>query len=113
VNNASVAGMTGSGSSIVYAASKAAVLTMTKSLARALAPAIRVNAVAPGFVRTHFANWPASTFDEAEPLTPLQRLPTVEDVAAAMLFLAADARATTGETIIVDGGVTPLGPRPR
>ena len=59
VNVASVAGITGMGSSIAYAASKGAMITMSKSLARALAPDIRVNAIAPGFVRTRFANWPA------------------------------------------------------
>jgi len=113
VNNASIAALTGSGSSIVYAAAKAAVVTMTMSLARSLAPEIRVNAVAPGFVRTQFANWPAEMYEKALPRIPLQRLPTVEDVANAMLFLVADARSTTGETILVDGGVTRLGPRVR
>jgi 3-oxoacyl-[acyl-carrier protein] reductase len=109
VNIASVAGMTGMGSSVAYAASKGAVITMTKSLARALAPTIRVNAIAPGFVRTRFANWPASAFDQGEELTPLKRLATVEEIAALALHLAADARATTGETIVVDGGLTELG----
>jgi 3-oxoacyl-[acyl-carrier protein] reductase len=111
VNNASVAALTGSGSSIVYAAAKAAVVTMTMSLARALAPEIRVNAVAPGFVRTQFANWPAEMYEKAVTKIPLQRLPTVEDVASAILYLVADARSTTGEMILVDGGVTRLGPR--
>jgi len=109
VNIASVAGMTGMGSSVAYAASKGAMITMTKSLARALAPAIRVNAIAPGFVRTRFANWPASAFDQGESATPLKRLATVEEIAALALHLAADARATTGETIVVDGGLTELG----
>jgi len=112
VNNASIAALTGSGSSIIYAAAKAAVVTMTMSLARALAPQIRVNAVGPGFVRTQFANWPAEMYTKAEPRLPLQRLPTVEDVANAMLYLVADARSTTGEMLLVDGGVTRLGQRP-
>jgi 3-oxoacyl-[acyl-carrier protein] reductase len=111
VNNASIAALTGSGSSIAYAAAKAAVVTMTMSLARALAPEIRVNAIAPGFVRTQFANWPAEMYEKAVTKIPLQRLPTVEDIANAMLFLVADARSTTGEMILVDGGVTRLGPR--
>ena len=55
VNVASVAGSTGVGSSMAYAAAKAGVITMTKSLARALAPQIRVNAISPGLIRTHFA----------------------------------------------------------
>ena len=113
VNIASVAGFSGMGSSIVYAASKGAMITMTKSLARALAPSIRVNAVAPGFVRTRFANWPSSAFDEGEEQTPLGQLAKAEDIAATVLFLAADAVTTTGETIIVDGGTTQLGPRAR
>lgn len=110
VNIASVAGITGMGSSVAYAASKGAMITMTKSLARALAPAIRVNAIAPGFVRTRFANWPSSAFDQGEATTPLKRLATVEEIAALALHLAADARSTTGETIVVDGGLTELGP---
>lgn len=110
VNISSVASITGQGSSIAYAASKAGVVTMTKSLARALAPAIRVNVVLPGFVRTRFAGWPQESFDAAEKITPLRRLATVEDVAEAALFFAAVARSTTGESLVVDGGMAPLGP---
>jgi 3-oxoacyl-[acyl-carrier protein] reductase len=109
VNVASVAGMTGMGSSIAYAASKGAMITMSKSLARALAPAIRVNAIAPGFVRTRFASWPAEAFDQGEAITPLKHLATVEEIAALALYLVADAGSTTGETIVVDGGLTELG----
>jgi len=109
VNVASVAGITGMGSSIAYAASKGAMITMTKSLARALAPEIRVNAIAPGFVRTRFANWPAAAFDQGEAVTPLKHLATVEEIAALALYLVADAGSTTGETIVVDGGLTELG----
>ncbi len=109
VNVASVAGMTGMGSSIAYAASKGAMITMSKSLARALAPEIRVNAIAPGFVRTRFASWPAAAFDQGEAMTPLKHLATVEEIAALALYLAADAGSMTGETIVVDGGLTELG----
>ena len=109
INIASVAGLGGMGSSIAYAASKGGMLTMTKSLARALAPDIRVNAIAPGFVRTRFAGWPESSFAAGEKVTPLQKLPTVEDVATVSLFLAADAVAITGETITLDGGLQTLG----
>jgi 3-oxoacyl-[acyl-carrier protein] reductase len=84
-------------------------ITMTKSLARALAPEIRVNAIAPGFVRTRFANWPSAAFDQGEAVTPLKRLATVEEIAALALYLASDAGSTTGETIVVDGGLTELG----
>lgn len=109
VNIASIAGQTGLGSSMAYAASKGAMLTLNKSLARALAPGIRVNAIAPGFVRTRFASWPDSAFDEGEAMTPLKRLATAGEIAALALHLAADARSITGETIVVDGGVAALG----
>jgi 3-oxoacyl-[acyl-carrier protein] reductase len=62
VNVASVAGSTGVGSSIAYAAAKAGVITMTKSLDRALAPEIRVNAISPGLIRTHLAGRPHSRY---------------------------------------------------
>lgn len=110
VNIASVAALMGQGSSMAYAASKGGMVTLTKSLARALAPEIRVNAVLPGFVRTRFADWPESAFAEAEKITPLRRLATAGDVAEAALFLAAHAMSTTGETLVVDGGIAPLGP---
>jgi 3-oxoacyl-[acyl-carrier protein] reductase len=109
VNIASVTGLTGQGSSIAYAASKGAILTMTKSLARIFAPAVRVNAVAPGLVRTRFAGWPEAAFDKAEKITPLRRLATVDDVAQAALFFAARALGTTGETLVIDGGSSRLG----
>jgi 3-oxoacyl-[acyl-carrier protein] reductase len=110
VNIASVAALMGQGSSMAYAASKGGMVTLTKSLARALAPEIRVNAVLPGFVRTRFAGWPESAFAEAEKITPLRRLATGDDVAEAALFFAAHAMSTTGETLVVDGGMAPLGP---
>jgi 3-oxoacyl-[acyl-carrier protein] reductase len=106
----SVASITGQGSSVAYAASKAGVVTMTKSLARALAPGIRVNVVLPGFVRTRFAGWPKESFDAAEKITPLRQLAGVEDVAEAALFFAAVAKSTTGESLVVDGGMSTLGP---
>jgi 3-oxoacyl-[acyl-carrier protein] reductase len=111
VNVASVSGFTGLASSMVYAAAKAGVITMTKSLARALAPEIRVNAVAPGLIRTHFAGRADSDplFDAEQQATPLQNLASADDCAAAALFLAADAKSVTGETLIVDGGRYTLG----
>jgi 3-oxoacyl-[acyl-carrier protein] reductase len=110
VNIASVAALMGQGSSMAYAASKGGMVTLTKSLARALAPGIRVNAVLPGFIRTRFASWPDSAFDEAEKITPLRHLGSPEDVAEAVLFFAAHAMSTTGETLVVDGGASTLGP---
>lgn len=110
VNIASVAAVMGQGSSMAYAASKGGMVTMTKSLARALAPDVRVNAVLPGFVRTRFADWPAAAFDGAEKITPLRKLATVEDVAQATFFFCAQALGTTGETLFVEGGMAALGP---
>jgi 3-oxoacyl-[acyl-carrier protein] reductase len=111
VNIASASGFTGNGSSIVYSAAKGGVLTMTKSLARALAPEIRVNAIAPGLIRTHFAGRADSdaSFEVETKATPMKTLASVEDCAATALFLAADAKSTTGETIFVDGGRFTLG----
>jgi len=110
VNVASVAALMGQGSSLVYAASKGGMVTMTKSLARALAPSVRVNAVLPGFVRTRFAGWTEDAFAASEKITPLKQLATGDDVADAVIFFAAHAAATTGETIVVDGGMATLGP---
>lgn len=109
INNASASAWHATGSSIVYAASKAAMVNMTKSLARVLAPEVRVNAIAPGLVRTRFAGWPQSTFEEGPKVTPLRRISTAEEVAKVCLFLAADATAITAETILIDGGKTQLG----
>lgn len=111
VNNTSAAAFHASGSSIIYAASKAAAVTMTKSLARALAPEIRVNGLAPGLIATGFAGFTDETFQKGAKSSPMGRLASVEEIAKAALFLAADATATTGEIIMVDCGRTALGPR--
>ena len=104
VNIASVAAWAGDGSSIVYAASKAGLISMTKSFARVLAPDVRVNAIAPGLVRTAFAGWPPETFERGAGQSPLRRIATVQEIARAARFLAIDATAMTGETIRVDCG---------
>ena len=111
INITSIAAFSGKGSSLAYAASKAAVESMTRSLARALGPAIRVNAIAPGLVETDFVGWPKSVFEAGRHEVTTPELPTPEDCGEAALFLAAEARATTGTTIMVDGGVIPLQPR--
>jgi NAD(P)-dependent dehydrogenase (short-subunit alcohol dehydrogenase family) len=122
VNTASIAGVTGIGSSVPYAASKGALTTMTLSLARALAPKIRVNAVCPGFIDTP---WFGKGLGEAAAErvranaaagTPLKAASTAEDVAAATVFLASPySRHVTGETLLVDAGshlgYAPLGAR--
>ena len=112
VNIASVAAFTGQGSSIAYAASKGGLLTMTKSFARVLAPDVRVNAIAPGFVRTRFANWPQSAFDQGESITPLKKLPTPEEIGKLTAYLASANVPITGQTIEMDGGLAALGAYP-
>jgi 3-oxoacyl-[acyl-carrier protein] reductase len=106
VNVASVAGIAGSGSSIPYAASKGAVITLTRSLARAFAPEVRVNAVAPGPVQTRWLADHQDMVEHAMALTPLNRPATPEDIAEAILYLADRATLTTGQVLVVDGGRT-------
>jgi 3-oxoacyl-[acyl-carrier protein] reductase len=106
VNITSVAGSQGYGSSIPYAASKAAINCMTKSLARAFAPRVRVNAVAPGPVLTR---WLADHMDQVERMlevTPLRRAATPDDIADVAVFLATGAALMTGQVVTVDGGRT-------
>jgi len=106
INVTSIAGLNGSGSSIAYAASKAGAISVTKSLAKALAPTIRVNAIAPGFVETRWtADW-ADFRKGHEQATPLKRVGYPKDMAEVALFLAADSSFVTGQTIVVDGGRT-------
>jgi 3-oxoacyl-[acyl-carrier protein] reductase len=122
VNTASIAAVTGIGSSVPYAASKGAMTTMTLSLARALAPKIRVNAICPGFIDTPW-------FGKAMPQervarirvgtaasVPLKAASTAQDIAGAAVFLASPAsRHVTGETLLVDAGMhlgyAPMGMR--
>jgi 3-oxoacyl-[acyl-carrier protein] reductase len=110
INITSSAAYTAMGSSIIYCAAKAALASITKSLARALAPEIRVNAIAPGFVDTGFVNWSPEVLEHLKRKTRLSRSIVAEDIADAAVFLVADANATTGQTILVDGGVVALGP---
>lgn len=106
INIASVAGVTGQGSSIAYCASKAAMICLTKLLAKALAPEIRVNAVAPGVVLTRWVEGQESFVRAARGKTPLQRNATPEDIAAVAVPLLLRAEFVTGQTVHVDGGVT-------
>jgi NAD(P)-dependent dehydrogenase (short-subunit alcohol dehydrogenase family) len=110
VNVSSIAGITGTGSSVAYAASKGALNTMTLSLARALGPAIRVNAVCPGFVETRWLRNGLGPEYEAKKQTyatnaPLKATVLPEDVADAVVWLLEGAAKVTGELITVDSGV--------
>jgi 3-oxoacyl-[acyl-carrier protein] reductase len=109
VNTCSIAGVRPSAQPLPYAASKAAVANLTKTLANALGPQIRVNAVAPGWIegdwmkRTLAQNYEGLMARRAK-YTPLQRCCTEDDVADSMLSLILHNRFVTGEIIIVDGG---------
>jgi 3-oxoacyl-[acyl-carrier protein] reductase len=111
INVTSVAAFHGMGSSMAYCASKAALTSLTRSLARAFGPTVRVNNLAPGLVDTGFVDWPPGVLEEGRQAVATGALPTTEDLAEAAVFLAADARSTTGTTIFVDGGIVPLGPK--
>ncbi|MDE1167903.1 MAG: SDR family oxidoreductase [Pseudomonas sp.] len=105
VNISSIAARTAMGSNIAYCASKAAVDNLTLSLARALAPQVRVVSVAPGLADTEFVQGLAQGWrDEQAARTPLGRLALPEEVAQAVLALACHLTFTTGAVIPVDGG---------
>lgn len=105
VNISSIAGVTGVGSNVAYCASKAALNAMTLSLARALAPTVRVVSVSPGVVETEFIQaLDQSWLKEQERRTPLGRLAAPDEVADAVLAVATSLRYSTGCIIPVDGG---------
>ena len=110
VNVASIAGVKGVGSSIAYAASKGALITMTQSLARVLGPEVRVNAVCPGFIE---GEWLAEgmgreTYEASksflEAKTPLQKTCTPESVAESILGFIEGHSIVTGQHLVLDGG---------
>ncbi|HYG54703.1 MAG TPA: SDR family oxidoreductase [Burkholderiales bacterium] len=117
VNVSSISSRLGTGSSIAYAASKAALDTMTASLARALGPEIRVNNVNPGYVRTpwqvaaHGEEGARRLEEKYAAVAPLKAAPVARDVADAIAWLIEGARATTGEILYVDGGLHVASPR--
>lgn len=106
INITSASVFSGQGSSIAYVASKAALVSLTKSLAVALAPEIRVNAIAPGFVPTRWHAGHENWHDEIIRKTPLGRLAQPEDIARLALVLATDATFVTGQVVLSDGGAT-------
>jgi len=105
INISSIAGVTAMGSNVIYCASKAAVDNMTKSLARALSPRIRVISISPGvvdndFIRSMDPRW----LEEQIARTPLKRLAAGSEVAAAIIAAVKHLTFTTGSIIPVDGG---------
>jgi NAD(P)-dependent dehydrogenase (short-subunit alcohol dehydrogenase family) len=111
INMASIAGLVASPMQGVYSMTKAAVISMTKTLALELGPSkIRVNAIAPGFVDTRLASAILKNDDLVKTLvgrTPLGRYGEPDEIAAGALFLASDAASfLTGHTLVIDGGLT-------
>jgi 3-oxoacyl-[acyl-carrier protein] reductase len=105
INISSIAGVTAMGSNVIYCASKAAVDNMTKSLARALAPKIRVVSVSPGLVANDFVrSMDKAWLDEQVSRTPLKRLAAPEEAASAVVAAIKYLTFTTGSIIAVDGG---------
>ena len=105
VNISSIAATTGTGSNLAYAASKAATDLMTKSLAKALSPDMRVVGISPGVVNTGFVPGRSESFNQkAASATPLRRVGEAEDVAQAILALTTSLAFATGTTLVVDGG---------
>jgi 3-oxoacyl-[acyl-carrier protein] reductase len=108
VNVSSVAAMTGSGSSIAYCATKAGLNTMTKSLARVLAPEVRVNAVCPGPINSRWIKQGNPDWDIAEMVAdfPIPKASEPDDIADAILFFSTGTTMATGQVLGVDGGQT-------
>jgi len=111
INVASTAGINAIGSSIPYCASKAALINVTMALARALAPHVRVNAVAPGFITGRWLeNGLGAVYERvktaAESRVPLKRVCDPLDVAQAILGLIQGSDLVTGQTLVCDGGMT-------
>jgi 3-oxoacyl-[acyl-carrier protein] reductase len=117
VNDSSIGGVTGIASSIPYAASKAALNLMTKSLAHVLGPEIRINTVVPGMIQTRWLKGGLGDEDYEKMLAvtaeslPLKRVATAEEVAEVLVWFLFGASVVTGETLIVDSGLH-LGPFP-
>lgn len=111
VNVSSTAGLRGTGSSIAYGVSKAGLNTLTQSLARVLAPEIRVNAVCPGFIQGRWVkNALGDAYDEHktywETSSPLKKAATPDEVAETIIWLVESAVLMTGQIIVTDAGMT-------
>lgn len=106
VNISSVAGIVGAGSSIAYCATKAGVNTMTKSLARVLAPKVRVNAVCPGPIDSRWIREGNPDWDLNELVSgfPIPKPSQPDDIADAVVFFALTSQMATGQLLSIDGG---------
>ena len=110
VNDSSLAGINSVGSSIAYVTSKAALNAMTKSLAHVLGPEIRINAVAPGPIKTRWLKGGMSDeayeslIEQAENNLPLKKVASAEDVAEVLVWFLEGAPLITGEILIIDSG---------
>ena len=109
INIASIAGICANGSSIPYCASKAALISLTQSLARTLAPKIRVNAIAPGFIDSQWTHEGLGDDYDAmatrnESGSAMGKIAQPEDVAEAVVSLLDGSRLVTGQTLVVDAG---------
>ena len=105
ISISSISAFTGVGSSIAYCAAKAGIDVMTKALARVLAPEVRVLAVSPGVVDTHFVPGRGANFnDKVSASTPLRRIAQADDIAAAITACATMLGYSTGHIVQVDGG---------
>lgn len=107
INISSILGMIGGAGKTVYAASKGGVTGFTVGLAREVARyGIRVNAIAPGYIETEMTEWmPQEHQDKLIPRIPMRRFGSVEEVGKAVAFLIEDATYTTGQTLVLDGGI--------
>jgi 3-oxoacyl-[acyl-carrier protein] reductase len=107
VNTASIAGIGSGGSSTPYGASKAGLISLTKNLARGLAPEVRVNAVAPGGVDSSWQiEWTPEQRRQSIERAPLKKRADPMEIAEVIAFLAFGASMVTGHTIVCDGGLT-------
>lgn len=108
VNVSSIAGTTGRGSSIAYAASKGALNTLTKSMAIALAPEVRVNAVLPGPIDSRWIREADNDWDLADMTAslPIPKPSSPDDIADGVVFLATGSQMTTGQLLTIDGGMS-------
>jgi 3-oxoacyl-[acyl-carrier protein] reductase len=106
VNTASIAAFHGTGSSMAYSATKAGIVNLTMSLARSLAPAVRVNAIAPGAVHSPWLEWTPEQRHHQVEHSLLKKISSPEDLGDVVLFLAFGNEMITGQTIVVDAGLS-------